>query len=97
MQDALLINPFDPDEIAEALHAALTMPLAERQARWRRMYEIIHRNTASAWSQACIQAVLGNRQMAVHPGSRYYWQRDQRLGEEQPREPSPEHPMRPAV
>ena len=98
LQDALLINPFDPDEIAEALHAALTMPLAERQARWRRMYEIIHRNSASAWSQACLQAVLGHRQMPVPPSSRYHWQRDQRLGqEEQPHEPSPERPIRPAV
>ena len=97
LQDALLINPFDPDEIAEALHAALIMPLAERQARWRRMYEIVHRNTASAWSQACIQAVLGNRRMEAPAASRYHWQRDQRLGPEQRQEGPQEPPMRPAV
>lgn len=32
---ALVVNPLDPDEIAEALDAALTMPAEERLARWR--------------------------------------------------------------
>ncbi len=32
-QDALIVNPYDPDEIAEAMHAALMMPLEERRRR----------------------------------------------------------------
>ena len=36
-QDALLVNPYDVTETAEALHAALTMPAAERQERWKRL------------------------------------------------------------
>ena len=34
---ALLVNPHDADEMADALDPALTMNLAERQARWRRV------------------------------------------------------------
>jgi trehalose 6-phosphate synthase len=34
-QDALLVNPYDVTETAEALHAALSMPAAERQERWQ--------------------------------------------------------------
>jgi len=47
---AILVNPYDPDEIAEGLHLALTMPLAERLERWHAMKEAVWRNTAVAWS-----------------------------------------------
>ena len=47
---AILVNPYDPDEIAEGLHMAVTMPLAERQERWRAMKEAVWCNTAVAWS-----------------------------------------------
>ncbi|HEX3990447.1 MAG TPA: trehalose-6-phosphate synthase, partial [Acetobacteraceae bacterium] len=33
MTDALIVNPFDAEEIAEAMHQGLAMPLDERQAR----------------------------------------------------------------
>ncbi|MGI9016645.1 MAG: alpha,alpha-trehalose-phosphate synthase (UDP-forming) [Euzebya sp.] len=33
MRDALLVNPFDVDQQAQALHRALTMPVAERSRR----------------------------------------------------------------
>ena len=38
LETALLINPHDPDDMAEALDAALRMPLAERQERWQEMW-----------------------------------------------------------
>jgi trehalose 6-phosphate synthase len=50
LDGAILVNPYDPDEIAEALHAALTMPREDRQARWRTMREAVWRNTAGAWA-----------------------------------------------
>jgi trehalose 6-phosphate synthase len=50
MSGAIIVNPFDPDETAEALHIALTMPEAERRARWQGMWQSVSRNTASAWA-----------------------------------------------
>ena len=38
---ALLVNPFDGEGMALALHAALLMPLAERKARWRTMMDVL--------------------------------------------------------
>jgi trehalose 6-phosphate synthase len=35
--DALMVNPYDVTETAEALHAALSMPLPERQDRRKRL------------------------------------------------------------
>src|SRR5262249_3695889 len=34
LETALIVNPFDLDSLADALHRGLTMPLAERIARW---------------------------------------------------------------
>lgn len=91
LQDAVLINPYDPDEVAEALHAALTMPLHERQARWHRMYEIIRRNTAAAWCQGCLQALMEGRQADMAGARRQRWQTDQRVGNDN-RTEWPSHP-----
>ena len=43
LDGALLVNPHDPDEIAEAVDAALSMPHAERLSRWRSMQERVQR------------------------------------------------------
>ena len=37
LTDAVLVNPVDADELAAALYAALTMPVAEQERRMRRM------------------------------------------------------------
>jgi trehalose 6-phosphate synthase len=50
LDGAILVNPYDPDEIAEALNIALTMPLEDRQARWRTMREAVWHNTAATWA-----------------------------------------------
>ena len=51
LDGAILVNPYDPDEIAEALNDALTMALGDRQERWRTMRDAVWRNTAAAWAQ----------------------------------------------
>ena len=50
MEGAILVNPYDPDEIAEALHQALTLGLDERRARWESMARAVWRNTAASWA-----------------------------------------------
>lgn len=59
MPGALIVNPIDPDETAEALHAGLTMPLEERQSRWRDMMAAVERTSAAAWAGSFL-ARLGN-------------------------------------
>lgn len=49
LDDAIIINPNDPDEITEAMHQALTMPLAERKARHERLFEKVCRTTAQTY------------------------------------------------
>ncbi|WP_191082866.1 alpha,alpha-trehalose-phosphate synthase (UDP-forming) [Roseococcus microcysteis] len=51
MHGALLVNPNDPDEIAEALDQALSMPLSERRQRWRQDYDLLQEAGSSTWSR----------------------------------------------
>jgi trehalose 6-phosphate synthase len=57
LQDALLVNPYDVDGMAESLHDALTMPLEERRERWRSMMAILRRNDISAWRENFVEAL----------------------------------------
>jgi trehalose 6-phosphate synthase len=59
LPDALLINPYDPDEIAEAVHAALTMPLEQRLARWGAMHQAVTGNTAADWARRFLADLVG--------------------------------------
>jgi len=55
LPEALLVNPFDSQEIAEALHRALTMPQPERKERWDSMMERLRTTTAASWAAGFIE------------------------------------------
>jgi trehalose 6-phosphate synthase len=46
---ALLVNPNDPDAIAEAITRALAMDLRERQTRWRAMWQAVAESSPLDW------------------------------------------------
>jgi trehalose 6-phosphate synthase len=54
---ALIVNPYDIDELAGALHLALTMPADQRLARWRALMEVVTRNTIKTWRESFLQAL----------------------------------------
>jgi trehalose 6-phosphate synthase len=56
---ALIVNPYDTDEITEALHKALAMPLEERQERWHRLMAVVKAQSASAWSKRFVAELAG--------------------------------------
>ena len=49
LTEALIVNPLDPDEIAEAMDQALTMSRSERRARHEKLYEKICQTTAATY------------------------------------------------
>jgi trehalose 6-phosphate synthase len=49
LTEALVVNPYDGDEIAAAMHAGLTMPLRERQERWNALRGKVWHHTASRY------------------------------------------------
>jgi trehalose 6-phosphate synthase len=50
LPDALLINPYDVEQFAEALHTALLMPEEEQERRMRRMRQQIADNNIYRWA-----------------------------------------------
>ena len=49
LTEALIVNPFDPDEIAEALHKALLMELDERRSRHQALLEKVRYSDAARY------------------------------------------------
>jgi trehalose 6-phosphate synthase len=57
LTDALLVNPADTEEVADALQRALSMPLAERQERWRSMMAVLGEHDITAWRTSFLHAL----------------------------------------
>jgi trehalose 6-phosphate synthase len=58
MREALIVNPYSIDELAEALQTALRMPLDERRDRWRALNDKVMTNTASAWARTFLDRLV---------------------------------------
>ena len=52
MTDALSVNPYDLDDIAQAIEIALTMDLAERQERQGACLEVVRKTDVAIWSKS---------------------------------------------
>ena len=57
LDSALLVNPHDAEGMAEALHRALDMPLAERQERWQAAWEAIAGASPEGWGEAFLRSL----------------------------------------
>lgn len=49
LKDALLVNPYSPEEMSDAIKRALEMPLDERKRRWRAMMDSVEQQGISWW------------------------------------------------
>jgi trehalose 6-phosphate synthase len=59
---ALTINPYDIDEQADAIHAALTMPDDERGRRAEALRETVGSNTIEDWVEAQVEDIEAYRE-----------------------------------
>ena len=50
LTDALLVNPYDIDQMAEAIRTALEMPREERRARMARMRQVVQEHNIYRWA-----------------------------------------------
>jgi trehalose 6-phosphate synthase len=57
LPEALLVNPYDPMAVTEAMEAGLLMSLGERQERWRAMMRTLRRNDITAWRESFIRCL----------------------------------------
>jgi alpha,alpha-trehalose-phosphate synthase [UDP-forming] len=57
LPDALIVNPYDTDQVAEALRMALEMSPEERRGRMKRMRRTVKENNIYTWAAHLISAV----------------------------------------
>ena len=57
LDSALLVNPYDLDGVADAIAAAITMPLEERRERWQAMMTLLEANDITAWRRRYLAAL----------------------------------------
>ncbi|MDO9507775.1 MAG: trehalose-6-phosphate synthase [Thermovirgaceae bacterium] len=58
-REAILVNPYDVNGIARAIHAAVTMPLEKKKARMRRIRVGIRRQNVFWWVDNYLRASTG--------------------------------------
>jgi trehalose 6-phosphate synthase len=55
LTSALIVNPYDRDEVAAALNQALTMPLDERISRYNDMMDVLRKNDITHWRKSYLK------------------------------------------
>jgi trehalose-6-phosphate synthase len=81
LEGALLVNPYDIEQVADALLRAINMPLAERNARMQSMRVQIAANSIYDWSQKMLTDLHEVRQQ----GGRFWPQRPSTVKGRDPR------------
>ena len=57
MQQALIVNPYSREDVADAIHQALIMPKAERIARWNHLMSGVELENADCWRDGFLSAL----------------------------------------
>ncbi|MDB5537051.1 MAG: alpha,alpha-trehalose-phosphate synthase, partial [Devosia sp.] len=65
--EALLVNPFDTDETAEALRLALDMGLDERQERWHALMDAARLYSVDNWASSYLARLSPDAQQGSGP------------------------------
>lgn len=70
-RDALLVNPYDIEGVADAIHQALAMPPEERRNRMRRLREGVRRNDIFRWVDSYLEAAFSINLDHIPPVEEY--------------------------
>ena len=57
MKDALIVNPFSQEDVADAIKKALAMPIEERRKRWRALMDGVEKDNVVAWRDNFVAAL----------------------------------------
>lgn len=57
LQDALIVNPYNTEQLADAIHLAVAMDARERRERMRRMRRVVRQHNIYRWAANLIAAV----------------------------------------
>jgi len=66
-EGALLVNPYDPDQVAGAIARAVAMPLPERKNRHVALYRALLSNDISGWGDKFLASLMGAKKFTLKP------------------------------
>ena len=58
LKDALIVNPYNGEQTAEAIHTALTMSPSEQTRRMKKMREAVRRHNVYRWSAEYLRTMI---------------------------------------
>ena len=61
LTDAVIVNPYDRNDVADGIATAMHMPIKERQERHAAMMEILKKNDITAWRRRFVRALLQDK------------------------------------
>jgi trehalose 6-phosphate synthase len=71
-EGALLVNPYDPDQVGITIARAIAMPQAERKIRHAALYRALLSNDISEWGDKFLASLMGTKKFTLgvrHPHS----------------------------
>lgn len=57
MPEAIIVNPYDTEQVADGIERALAMPLEERKQRWQALMQRLENASAHHWRQKFLQSL----------------------------------------
>src|SRR5262249_852288 len=66
LKEALLVNPYDADQIAQQLKYALEIDEGERRRRMRALRGAGEKSTVTRWSETFLEALRAARETRAH-------------------------------
>ena len=67
LTDSLIVNPYATEEFAEAIYAAVEMPLSERQERMEKMRRIVEENNIYMWAARAFVDMMQSARRSRRP------------------------------
>jgi trehalose-6-phosphate synthase len=65
LRDALLVNPYDVEQVAEAIRVAIEMPIEERRSRMRHMRRVVKEHNVFRWAADLVSDLADVRSESV--------------------------------
>jgi trehalose 6-phosphate synthase len=67
MREALIVNPYSREDVADAIRRALDLPRNERIARWKALFAGLQRNDLADWRETFLHDLAGDRLASAGP------------------------------
>jgi trehalose 6-phosphate synthase len=64
MTDAVIVNPYSREELAEGIKLSLSMPLEERKARYESLIDGIRRSNVKVWRDSFVDCLRASGRRA---------------------------------